>query len=51
MNFWWIWGLFAIVIIGLILFAIKTWNESNIYQKILIVVVAIFFLGLLIFGV
>ena len=40
--------LMAMVMIGAILFAIKTWRESNLYQKVVLIVAAVIILLILI---
>jgi len=50
MDNWWIWGLLALTILCVALYLIKTWNESNIYQKIIIVAAGIFIMIILISG-
>lgn len=51
MNGLWVWGLLALTILCVALYLIKTWNESNIYQKIIIVAAGIFIMIILISGV
>ncbi len=46
----WILGVYALVIIAAILYAINTWKESNIYQKILLIAMAVILILILIFG-
>jgi len=51
MNGLWIWGLCALTILCVALYLIKTWTESNIYQKIIIVAAGLFIMAILVSGV